>query len=418
MTTILRGNIVYAPAFGKLETIPGGYLILEDGILQSVCAALPEQYTACPVTDYGDCLIMPSFADMHLHAPQYPMLGMGMDLPLLDWLNRYVFRTEARFADAEFARRSYRALARELIACGTTRVAMFSSRHTDATWILMEELEKAGVTGYVGKVNMDRHGGPVQETTEESLSETLRWLAGCRFTRVKPILTPRFTPSCTNELMEALGKLAAERGLPIQSHLSENPAEVDWVRKLHPDCQEYWQTYQKYGMWKPGTLMAHCIYSSQREQEAMAEAGVWAVHCAASNVDLCSGIAPVRAMLQRGVRVVLGSDIAGGHKLAMNKGIVMSIQASKIRQMQTGEPCLTVAEGYYLGSTAGHQYFGGGAGFEPGHSLHAIVVDDSSMPEPAGPLSLSQRFERSIYLMEKQHIKAVYSEGVKVGHFH
>ena len=412
MTVILHGNIVHAPAFGTLETIPGGYLILEDGVLQALCPSLPEQYAACPVTDYGDALIMPSFADLHLHAPQYPMLGMGMDLPLLDWLDTYTFRTEARFSDNAYARRVYRQLARDLITSGTTRVAMFSSRHTDATLILMEELERAGVTGCVGKVNMDRNAGPSQEETAESVAETLRWLESCRFELVKPILTPRFTPACTNELLEALGKLAAERALPVQSHLSENTGEIAWVRELHPDCRAYWESYQKYGLWKDRTLMAHCVHSGAGEQEAMAGAGVWAVHCAASNTNLCSGTAPVRELVERGVSVALGSDIAGGDQLAMNKVVVMSIRASKIKQMETGAPFLTVPEAYYLGSSAGHAYFGGGAGFQPGHKLHAIVVDDAAMPEPARELSLSERFERSVYLMEKRHIKAVYSEGV------
>lgn len=412
MTAILHGNIIHAPSFGSLETIPSGYLILEDGVLQAVTPTLPERYAACPVTDYGDALIMPSFADLHLHAPQYPMLGMGMDLPLLEWLDTYTFRTEARFEDEAYARQVYRQLARDLITSGTTRVSAFSSRHTDATLILMEELENAGVTGYVGKVNMDRNSGPSQEETAESLSETLRWLENCHFSLVKPILTPRFTPSCTDGLMEELGKLAADRDLPVQSHLSENTGEIAWVKELHPNCAQYWESYRKYGLWKDRTLMAHCVHSDQREQEAMAASGVWAVHCAASNVNLCSGTAPVRELIERGVRVALGSDIAGGDQLAMNKVTVMSIRASKLQQMETGKPFLTVPEAYYLASTAGHLYFGGGAGFQPGYKLHAIVVDDSTLPEPTRPLTLAERFERSIYLMEKRHIKAVYSEGV------
>ena len=413
MTTILHGNIIHSPVFGTLETIPGGYLVLEDGVLLEILPVLPERYRDCPVEDYGDGLIMPSFADLHLHAPQYPMLGMGMDLPLLDWLDTYTFRTEARFEDTDYARRVYRALARDLIENGTTRVAMFSSRHTDATLILMEELERAGVTGYVGKVNMDRNSGPAQETTEESLTETLRWLENCNFRHIKPILTPRFTPSCTDGLMAALGKLATERELPVQSHLSENLGEIAWVRELHPDCGQYWETYQKYGLWKSGTLMAHCVHSDAREQEAMAEAGVWAVHCAASNVNICSGTAPVRELLDRGVNVALGSDIAGGDQLAMNQVIVQSIRSSKVKQMETGAAFLTVPEAYYLGSTAGHRYFGGAAGFQPGYSLHAVVVDDSAMPEPARELTLAERFERAIYLMDRRHIRAVYSEGVQ-----
>ena len=412
MTAILRGNILHTPAFGALEAIPRGYLVLEDGVIQGVYPSLPEKFARCPAEDYGDALILRSFADLHLHAPQYPMLGMGMDLPLLDWLDTYTFRTEARFEDLDYARRVYRRLARDLITSGTTRVSAFASRHTDATLILMEELEKAGVTGYVGKVNMDRNAGPSQEETAESLSETLRWLENCRFTNIRPILTPRFTPACTDGLMESLGKLAAERDLPVQSHLSENTGEIAWVKELHPDCPQYWESYHKYGLWKDRTLMAHCVHSGRREQEAMASSGVWAVHCAASNVNLCSGTAPVRELIERGVRVALGSDIAGGDQLAMNRVAVMSIRASKIKQIETGKPFLTVPEAYYLASTAGHLYFDGGAGFQPGHKLHAVVVDDSAFPEPTRPLTLSERFERSIYLMEKQHIKAVYSEGI------
>lgn len=224
MTQILRGNIVHAPEMGRLDILEHGCLVLEDGVITGLYRQLPEELANAEVRDFGDRILMQSFADMHLHAPQYPMLGMGMDLPLLDWLNTYTFPTEARFADVDYARRVYRRLATDLITNGTTRVCMFSSLHTDATLVLMDELERAGVTGYVGKVNMDRNGlpGKLQETTEESVRETLRWLDGCHFAHVKPIITPRFTPSCTNELMAGLGKLANERGLYVQSHLSEN----------------------------------------------------------------------------------------------------------------------------------------------------------------------------------------------------
>ena len=245
MTQVLRGNIIHAPKMGELSILEHGFLVLEDGVIQAVCSNLPQELEGAELRDYGDRLLMQSFVDMHLHAPQYPMLGMGMDLQLLDWLNTYTFPTEARFADTDYARRVYRRLAGDLITSGTTRVCMFSSLHTEATWILMDELERAGVTGYVGKVNMDRNGlpGVLEETTEESIRETVRWLDGCHFEHVRPIITPRFTPSCTDELMAALGKLARERELYVQSHLSENTREIDWVRELHPDCKQYWETY-------------------------------------------------------------------------------------------------------------------------------------------------------------------------------
>ena len=411
MTTILRGNILHTPAFGQLEAVPEGYLVLEEGAVEGVFDKLPERYAACPVTDYGGALILPSFADMHLHAPQYAMMGMGMDLPLLEWLDAYTFRTEARYADLDFARTVYRQLARDLISWGTTRVVMFASRHTDATLILMEELERAGVTGLVGKVNMDRNGGPAQEATEESVRETIRWLEGCDFEHIKPIITPRFTPSCTDGLMEELGRIARERDLPVQSHLSENTGEIAWVKELHPDCRQYWETYDKYGLWKEGTLMAHCVHSDGREQEAMKRAGVWAVHCAASNWNLCSGTAPVREMLDRGLHVALGSDVAGGETLSMAQMTAMTIRASKVKQIETGAAFLTVPEALYLATAAGQRYFGVKCGFQPGDKLHAIVVDDSDMPAAAKELSLLERTERMIYNMERKDIKAVYSEG-------
>ena len=416
--TILKGTVVSAPALGRLEVTEGGYLVAEDGVIQGVFPVLPEQYAGGEVEDFGNDLILQSFADLHLHAPQYPMLGMGMDLPLLDWLNAYAFPTEARFADPGYAREIYHRLARELIENGTTRVCMFSSLHTDATLILMEELEKAGVTGYVGKVNMDRNSlpGVLEETTEESMSETLRWLECCQdFHLVKPILTPRFTPSCSNELMAFLGKLAAERNLPVQSHLSENQAEVAWVKELHPDCKQYWETYAKYGLWNGRTVMAHCVWSDERERAAMKKAGVTVVHCADSNQNICSGVAPVRVMLQEGLKVALGSDIAGGDELHMFDVVASAVRASKARRILDGweTDFLTVAEGWYLGTSAGAAYFGQQPGFAPGNSLHALVLSDSGLPQPH-PLTPAERLERAVYLRQEDAIRAVWSAGKKV----
>lgn len=414
----LKGNIVHAPSFGALEIAANGCLVLaDDGTLREVLPALPEGFSG-EVIDYGDALIMPSFVDMHLHAPQYPMLGMGMDLPLIDWLNTYTFKTESRFSDLDYARRIYQKLASDLITNGATRVCMFSSLHTDATLVLMEELEKAGVTGYVGKVNMDRNAIPeLEETTEQSKRETLRWLEACeRFRAVKPILTPRFTPSCSNELMAWLGALAKERDLPVQSHLSENLGEIGWVKELHPDCAQYWETYDKYGLWKRGTVMAHCVHSDAREVEAMQRAGVVVAHCAGSNINLCSGVSPVREMIEKGVWVTLGSDIAGGASLAMHRVITMSIRASKIKRIETdwSEDFLTVPEAYYLGSTSGHRYFGAQGGFAAGDKLHAVVIDDSDFTEPTRPLTVAERFERAIYMMHRHNIVSVWSEGRRV----
>jgi guanine deaminase len=414
---ILHGHIVHAPTLGQLEIIENGYMLLENGKIAGMWEKLPEAYKDVPQVDYSDRLIMQSFCDMHLHAPQYPMLGMGMDLPLIEWLNTYTFKTESRFSDTEYAREVYRRLARELVDNGTTRVCAFSSLHLESTMILMEEFEKAGISGYVGKVNMDRNGAPeLQETTENSIRDTYAWIDRCDpNANIKPILTPRFTPSCTNELMAALGKIAAERHLYVQSHLSENTSEIAWVGDLHPDCPQYWDTYAKYGLWNDHTVMAHCVHSDQRERDAIKAHNVVVAHCPDSNVNLISGIAPIRQMLSEGIWVTLGSDIAGGAILPMMGVIAEAIRSSKCKRISSNwtTDFLSVAEGYYLGTTSGARYFGGGDGFAKGDKLHAIVVDDRKYIDTAR-LSVRERFERAIYRAQTADIVAVYGEGKKI----
>lgn len=416
---VIKGHIVDTPDFGGIRIKENAFLILNAGKIEGVFEKLPEAYAGVSVTDYGDKLIMPSFADMHMHAPQFAMLGMGMDLPLLDWLNTYTFKTEAAFKDTDYAREIYKSLAKEMIDNGTTRVCAFSSLHRESTIVLMEEFEKAGMTGCVGKVNMDRNSGDVlTETTEESVRETRAWVeeTADEFEHVKPILTPRFTPTCTNELMAFLGKLAEEKNLPVQSHLSENTSEIAWVKELHPDCEQYWESYKKYGLFNERTVMAHCVHSDERERNAMKENGVWVAHCPDSNINLVSGTAPVRKMVTEGVRVTLGSDIAGGALLAMNQVVTAAIRASKAKRIETGwtDDFLTVEEAFYLGSVAGAKFFGATGGFAKGDKLHAIVVDDGDMPKAAKKLSIKERFERAVYLMTKRNIVAVYSDGRKV----
>ena len=412
---IYHGDILFTPSADRLEIHENSYIIVEDGVVSQICEKIPEQYQGAEVVDYGDKLIIPAFSDLHVHGAQYVQRGIGMDCLLSDWLNHYTFPQESRFQNMEYAKNCYDAFVDDMLRHGTFHANVFATIHREATNYLFDKMEEKGMYGYVGKVNMDRNGLPgiLQETTEESVRETLRWLEGCHFDHVKPILTPRFTPSCTDELMAALGRLAQEKGLYVQSHLSENLGEIQWVKELHPDCQQYWETYDKYGLWKEHTIMAHCVHSDRRECDAMRRAGVVVAHCAGSNINLCSGVSPVREMLQQGIWVTLGSDIAGGACLPMYKVATMSIRASKIKRIETdwSEDFLTVPEAYYLATSSGHRYFGDGDGFAPGNRLHAIVVYDGDFTEASHPLTVRERFERAIYMLHRHNITAVWSDG-------
>lgn len=415
---ILKGNIVHAPKLGELACTENGYLVAENGRIEGVYAALPERYSGAPVEDFEEALILPAFVDMHLHAPQYGMLGMGMDLQLLEWLNTYTFPAESRFRDPDYARGLYRELAHALIRVGTTRVCIYSTIHRESTHVLMEELERAGVTGYVGKVNMDRNSPDfLRETTAESLNETERWVRECegRYAHLRPMLTPRFTPSCTDGLLRGLGELSQKYCLPVQSHLSENLDEIRWVRELCPGCGQYWESYDRYGLFGAGAVMAHCVYSDEREREAMKSRGVYVAHCPDSNINIASGVAPIRRMLNEGLRVTLGSDIAGGAHLCMMDVATEAIRTSKRNWLDTqkSEAFLTTAEAFYLITSAGQQYFGEGPGFQRGNRLHALAVSDAG--GRIHGLTLPQRLERMLYLTEARNILTRYSNGKRVG---
>lgn len=418
----ISGNIITADDADKLCVQPGSTIITDDsGTIMGIFPsdALPPVYQNAAVTSFGSRIITTSFCDMHLHAPQYPMLGLGMDLPLMQWLYNYTFRTEALFKDTGFAREVYAALARALIERGTTRVCAFASVHTDSSLILMEELERAGIFGYVGKVSMDRNTTPeLIETTAGALAEERRFIEQslARFANIKPMLTPRFTPSCTDALMRGLGELASEFGIRTQSHLSENFEEIELVHSLCPDCERYYQTYANAGLFGSGTVMAHCVHSDHIERAAMKAAGVWVAHSPNSNTNIYSGIAPIRKMLNEGLNVGLGSDIAGGDNLSMRHVACAAIRVSKLRYYYAdraeAERFLDVSEAFSLASARARGFYGLSRGFVPGEKLEAIVLDDASHG-PAIPLTLQERFERLIYSGDPRDICAVYSLGVR-----
>ena len=200
---------------------PGGYVISVDNEVKGVFTQLPEEYSHCPVMDYGDCLIIPGLCDMHVHAPQFVYRGLGLDLQLMDWLNRYAFPTEARFQDPAYARIYYEAFADALAKNGTTRAVIFGTIHVPATEILMEVLEEKRIGAYVGKINMDTLSPDyLCETAAQSLADTEAWIKETKekFRLVKPAVTPRFIPTCTSEVLEGPGqtggKIPAAHPLP------------------------------------------------------------------------------------------------------------------------------------------------------------------------------------------------------------
>lgn len=407
----IRGTIIHAPRYGELEVLPGGVITVDPlGTITGVYTrSQADSRKLEPTIDLGDKLILQAMCDMHLHAPQYPMMGLGTELELLDWLQTYTYPTEREFFDLDKAIDTAHQLASDLIQNGTTRICAFSSSDVDSTLKLMKILEAEGIHGYVGKVNMDRNCNPlVQETTEQSIQETQRWLYECaRLNNIKPIITPRFTPTCSDTLMSELGAIASSDSLRVQSHMSENLDEIDWVTSLIPGITHYWQSYQKAGLWKPKTLMAHCVWSDDSETHAMQRAGVYMVHCPTSNMNLASGFAEAADKRRKHVNVVLGSDIGAGHTLNMLDVMASAIQTSKHVE-DLSDYRLTVAQAYYMATSAAQEWFDEQPGFCPGNEFHAIVVDDSKLPN-SSMLTPQARLERLLYRRQPDWLVAVFA---------
>jgi guanine deaminase len=414
---IYKGNIIYSVSVRKLATFEDSYLIVKDGKVEDIIAALPRQYLQYPVCDLGKKFIIPGFADMHIHASQFDQRGLGMDKTLIEWLQTYTFVEESKFSDHEYAREVYSRFTDQLIKQGSLCSCIYATVHKQATGLLFEILENKGLKAFIGKVNMDRNcPDGLKEDSLTSLAETEELINRYHHnSRVKPILTPRFVPACSGVLLDGLGKLAQKYRVPIQSHLSENKEEIQWVKGLHPDEPTYSHVYHSFGLFgQSPTLMAHCIYLSEREITLMKENHVIAVHCPDSNLNLASGITPVRKMLDAGIPIVLGTDVGGGHNISMNRAMVSAIQLSKaMSTLHHDMNPLTWEEVFFMATKGGGGFFGKTGSFEKGYWFDALVIDDCHLGNPN--LSLTERLQRFIYIGDDRNISDRFVEGKKVG---
>ncbi len=408
---VIKGNILFTKTKDRFEIHPNSYLVAVDGKVEGVYSILPERLKGVTVHDYKNRMIIPGFVDLHVHAPQFLQMGTGMNKPLLEWLKAYTFDLETKFLDLGFAQAAYQHFVDALIANGTLRACIFATSSAKSTEVLFEIIKKAGIGAYIGKVDMDQNG------PKELIESTENALVGTRYLiehygnepRVKPIITPRFAPSCTRELLDGLGDLARQFNVPVQSHVGETKREVEWVHELFPKAKNYLDVYGRSGL-LDRAIMAHGIYMTEEEIEEAKARNVYLIHCPDSNINIQSGIMPLREYLNRGMKLGLGSDVAGGHAIALKEQMVRAIQLSKIRRFlgESVEP-VQLSEAFYLGTKGGGSFFGKTGSFEPGYWLDALVIEDH--PLIAETYTLEERLEKYIYSGDRSNIVAKYVEG-------
>ena len=425
MKKVYKAHILFTKERTGFEVLENGYVAVEDGCVVGVSTSLSS--LGCDeqtVTDFGDCLLIPAMNDMHVHAPQYRNQGIAMDLELLPWLQNYTFPEEKKYADAAYAERMYRRFIRDMWRFGTMRSCVFATIHTQSTRLLMNLFREAGMGALVGKVAMNRNCPPeLIESVEDMVDGyesliaefgNLSPLTSNLSPLVRPIITPRFVPSCTSEMLQACGDLAAKYQLPVQSHLSENMAEIQWVHTLERESTSYGDAYNRYGLFgQTPTIMAHCVWTAGEELELMKRNRVMVAHCPTSNLNIASGLAPIRTFIEEGVPVGLGSDISGGHDLSIFRMMVYAIQVSKMHYQQNHDRAfLTLPEVFWLATKSAGSFFGRVGSFEPGYEFDAVVIDDHDLNHDN--YSLFHRLERFIYLGDDRHITHRFCRGQEI----
>lgn len=412
-TFYIKGDFISADQQDALTERPDCFLKVENG---RIGGFREQPAKGFPVLDYTDHLIIPSFTDIHVHAAQYPNLGLGMDMPLLPWLNTYTFPLESKFSDPNYAKLVYPRFIHALWEVGSLRSCIFASTHRESTEILMDLLIESGLAAFVGKVNMNRNSPDgLCETLEGSLSETRKWLT--RYAKVsdkiKPILTPRFVPSVTAELMDGLAELSREFDVPIQSHLNENEAEIAWVKELHPEADNYLNVYSRHDLIKTNaTIMAHCIYNEAEEVSEFASEGIFVAHCPTSNLNMASGMMPAAKLLRsRSIHMAMGSDIAGGNTLFMPQCITAAMQMSNMLYVLTKEDKpLSLAEAFWMATRGSGKFFGQCGDFTVGSSCDLLVIDDQT-PRQIKEMTLTDRLSQFVFAGDKTQIKLRMLEG-------
>lgn len=381
-----RATIAHCLARGGLERFDDGLLLVENGKVAALGPAadlLIGLGPDIPVEDLRDTLLLPGFIDCHVHYPQMDMVA-SYGAQLLDWLDRYAYPEEQRFADRQHAASVAHRFAERLLANGTTTALVFATVHPTSADAMFAEARRRGMRLITGKVAMDRAcPEPLRDTAERAYAESRelieRWHG---VDRLGYALTPRFALTSSADQLAALGRLAAEfPDVHVHTHLAEHPDEVAAIEQQFPDCDNYLDVYARYGLLRERSVFAHCLHLPDPDRERLADSDAAAAFCPSSNLFLGSGLFDLAAARSANLRVGIGSDVGGGPSLSLLRTLAdgyrvlqlqgQSLPAAEALRLAT----LDAARALHLDDRIGN--------FEPGKEADFTVFDATS-PSPAG----------------------------------
>lgn len=444
----VRASFAHAPVRGEVDICTDALIeVSGEGLIKKVTRPGDPQYDQIlsKARDKNQLielplgqLLLPGFVDLHIHAPQWPQLGKALDVPLEVWLQEHTFPLEARYSDAAFARAVYQDLVASLLAHGTTTAVYFATIHAEATRILAETCLEKGQRALVGKVVMD---DPDQcpdyyrdSSTELALEETrtfvdfVKTMPGNRDFLVKPAVTPRFIPSCTDEALSGLGTIAGEFGCHVQTHCSESDWEHGYV--IERTGKTDTEALRDFGLLGRHTVLAHSNFITGTDMDLIADAGAGIAHCPLSNVYFSNAVFPLRRALEKSLRVGLGTDISGGPSASIFDSCRQAIAASRL--LEDGVDAATAAdargvedsrinfrEAFHLATAGGADVLDLPVGrFEAGYLFDAILIEAEATSAPIHINddldTLDDQLQKIVNGATRANIAATWVSGAKV----
>jgi guanine deaminase len=400
---VFHGRIIHSKSLTEIEILEQASLgIDETGTIAFVDASVASAAEACakhagfataePVTLKPLQFLFPGLIDTHMHAPQYPNMALGMEGDLKEWCENWTDPMEASYADTAKARRVYRDMVQKELENGSTTVAYNSSIHADATNVLADTCLAFGQRAIIGKLCIlvgSTHGN-WEASAQQSIADEAKVVAHIRRIDpegklVMPCIQPRAGSYVPPELMRGLGHLCrgdsdSEPPIRVQAHMCETPLEVANMHALHADFESYADMYDHYGLFGPRTILAHCIHLTERDMAVMAARGVGVAHNANSNTCLTDGWCRVRTLLDRGIKVGLGTDCSAGYSISILNAMRQASNVSRHLTIHTGDPAwkLGFEELVYLATMGGAEVCALDktvGNFEVGKAFDALVVD-------------------------------------------
>ena len=424
----LRASILHCLADPGEESNQSAYEYFADGLLVvdeghivdagDATQLLGELPSDTAVIDYAGKLIVPGFIDCHVHFPQLDIIG-SYGARLLDWLNRYAFPAEEKFADPDYAHEVAGVFIDELLTNGTTTALVFGTVHPHSADAVFEAADAKGMRLIAGKVLMDSNcPEALRDDAETGYADSKalieRWHGKGRLGYA---ITPRFALTSSPEQLAAAGRLASEYpDVWIHTHLAENMEEVDEIARLFPDSRSYLDVYEQHGLLRTRAVFAHCLHMDDDDRASMSVHGGAAAFCPTSNLFLGSGLFDLPAFRDAGIRCGLGTDVGGGTSLSLLK---TASEAYKVLHLQ--EHALPATRALYLATLGAAEalYLEDKIGnFASGKEADFVVLDFEGSSLTARRTAAAETIEEKLFalitLADDRNIAATYVNGVNV----